>query len=59
MGSIDDAGEMKFAPAEGRITDEVVSAAKAMIGMRLRPEGPYLQDVTPDRCAIFATASAI
>jgi len=36
------------APAEGRITDEAVAAARAMIGLQLRPEGPYLQDATPD-----------
>lgn len=35
-------------PAEGRITDEAVAAAKAMIGLHLRPEGPYLQDATAD-----------
>jgi acyl dehydratase len=44
---------MKAAPAEGKITDEAVAAAKAMIGMRLRPEGPYLQDVTPDTLRNF------
>jgi acyl dehydratase len=53
MGSIDDADKMKGAPAEGKITDEAVAAAKAMIGMRLRPEGPYLQDVTPDTMRNF------
>ena len=53
MGSIDDADKMKAAPAEGKITDEAVAAAKAMIGMRLRPEGPYLQDVTPDTMRNF------
>ncbi|MCC2597188.1 MaoC family dehydratase N-terminal domain-containing protein [Pusillimonas sp. MFBS29] len=36
------------APAEGRITDEAVAAARAMIGLQLRPEGPYLQDATAD-----------
>ncbi len=36
------------APAEGRITDEAIAAAKAMIGLQLRPEGPYLQDATAD-----------
>ncbi|QIL83046.1 acyl dehydratase [Diaphorobacter sp. HDW4A] len=35
-------------PAEGRITDEAVAAARAMIGLHLRPEGPYLQDATAD-----------
>lgn len=36
------------APAEGKITDEAIEAAKAMIGIQLRPEGPYLQDATMD-----------
>ena len=36
------------APAEGRITDQAVADARAMIGLHLRPEGPYLQDATPD-----------
>ncbi len=53
MGSIGDADKMKGAPAEGKITDEAIAAAKAMIGMRLRPEGPYLQDVTPDTLRNF------
>jgi acyl dehydratase len=53
MGSIDEADKMKAAPAEGKITDEAIAAAKAMIGMRLRPEGPYMQDVTPDTLRNF------
>ncbi|HLV78616.1 MAG TPA: hypothetical protein VKY53_11880, partial [Marinobacter sp.] len=36
------------APAEGRITDEAIANARAMIGLQLRPEGPYLQDATSD-----------
>lgn len=36
------------APAEGRITDEAIDAARDMIGLQLRPEGPYLQDATAD-----------
>lgn len=36
------------APAEGLITDEAIANAKAMIGLQLRPEGPYLQDATSD-----------
>lgn len=36
------------APAEGQITDEAVVAARAMIGLQLRPEGPYLQDASAD-----------
>ena len=30
------------------ITDEAIAAARAMIGLHLRPEGPYLQDATAD-----------
>ncbi|MEJ6011763.1 FAS1-like dehydratase domain-containing protein [Novosphingobium aquae] len=36
------------APAEGKITPEAIKAAENMIGMQLRPEGPYLQDATAD-----------
>lgn len=41
------------APEEGRITDEAIAAARAMIGVQLRPEGPYLQDATPDTLRNF------
>jgi acyl dehydratase len=41
------------APAEGRITDEAVAAARDMIGLQLRPEGPYLQDATADTIRNF------
>ena len=40
--------EVGSAPAEGRITDKAIADARAMIGLHLRPEGPYLQDATPD-----------
>jgi len=40
-------------PAEGKVTDEAVAAARAMIGVRLRPEGPFLQDATPDTMRNF------
>ena len=53
MGSLNEAGAMRDAPTEGKITDEAIAAAKAMIGMRLRPEGPYLQDVTLDTIRNF------
>ncbi|WP_226581426.1 FAS1-like dehydratase domain-containing protein [Acuticoccus sediminis] len=36
------------APAEGKITDEAIAKARDMIGLQLRPEGPYLQDATTD-----------
>ena len=41
-------GEVGHAPAEGLITDEAIAEARAMIGLHLRPEGPYLQDATAD-----------
>jgi len=40
-------------PTEGRITDEAVAKAKAMVGSVLRPEGPYLRDATPDTLRNF------
>ena len=53
MGSVEEAAQMRDAPLQGRITDEAIAAAKAMIGMRLRPEGPYLQDATVDTIRNF------
>jgi acyl dehydratase len=44
---------MDAAPAEGKITDESIAAARQMIGMQLRPEGPYLQDATQDTLRNF------
>src|SRR5690606_16358982 len=35
-------------PAEGVITDAAIAAARDMIGLHLRPEGPYLQDASAD-----------
>src|SRR4051812_33194544 len=35
-------------PPEARITDQAMEAARAMIGTYLRPEGPFVQDVTVD-----------
>src|SRR5437868_13392096 len=40
--------DIGHAAAEGRITPEAIKAAENMIGMQLRPEGPYLQDATED-----------
>jgi acyl dehydratase len=53
MGAPEEATTMRDAPVQGQITDEAIAAAKAMIGMRLRPEGPYLQDVTLDTIRNF------
>lgn len=44
----DDAKGMGGAPAEGKITDDAIAAAEKMVGLQLRPEGPYLQDATAD-----------
>jgi acyl dehydratase len=46
----DDVG---FAPAQGQITDQAIADARAMIGLQLRPEGPYLQDVSADTIRNF------
>jgi len=46
-------GEVGGAPAEGKITPEAIKAAENMIGMHLRPEGPYLQDATEDTIRNF------
>ena len=51
MGASDDA--IKAAPAQGAITEEAIDNARAMIGRRLRPEGPYVQDVTVDTIRTF------
>lgn len=40
-------------PVEQTITDEAVAQARSMIGLELRPEGPYLQDATPDTLRNF------
>jgi acyl dehydratase len=45
--------ELETRPQEGRITDEAIAAARQMIGVILRPEGPYLQDATPDTLRNF------
>ena len=46
-------GEVGGAPAEGKITPEAILACENMIGMQLRPEGPYLQDATEDTIRNF------
>jgi acyl dehydratase len=45
--------EVGARPAEGKITDAAIAEAKKMIGAQLRPEGPYLQDATPDTLRNF------
>ena len=45
--------EVGHAPAEGKITDEAIAQAREMIGLQLRPEGPYLQDATSDTIRNF------
>jgi len=41
------------APEEGKITDAAIADAISMIGMQLRPEGPYLQDASEDAIRNF------
>jgi acyl dehydratase len=41
------------APEEGKITDQAIADVRAMIGLHLRPEGPYLQDATIDTLRNF------
>lgn len=53
MSTVDQEKEVGAAPAEGKITDEAIAAAKKMIGLQLRPEGPYLQDATLDTIRNF------
>src|SRR5688572_29050666 len=40
--------QLTDAPPEGRITEESVAAAREMIGTYLRPEGPFIQDLSLD-----------
>lgn len=44
---------LEDAPAEGKITDAAIEAARGMIGVQLRPEGPFLQDATADTIRNF------
>jgi acyl dehydratase len=48
MSEVMEKEEVGHAPAEGKITDEAIAQAREMIGLHLRPEGPYLQDATFD-----------
>ena len=41
------------APAEGRISDDAIESAGRMVGLQLRPEGPYLQDASVDTIRNF------
>ena len=50
---MDDVAIVGDAPAEGQITDEAIADAVKMIGMQLRPEGPYLQDASLDTLRNF------
>ena len=45
--------EVGGAPAEGKITDQAIADARKMVGLQLRPEGPYLQDATIDTLRNF------
>ena len=46
-------GELKAEAVEGKITDEAIAEARAMIGMKLRPE-QYLRDASDDIIINFA-----
>jgi len=48
MSAKDNKADLKDSPPEGRITEEAMAVAKSMIGMILRPEGPFVQDLTID-----------
>lgn len=45
--------KMDAAPAEAKITDAAIEQARQLIGVYLRPEGPYLQDATNDTLRNF------
>lgn len=49
----DNSSKATESSSEGRITDESLARARAMIGVRLRPEGPFLQDATQDTIRNF------
>jgi acyl dehydratase len=53
MSDVMEKEEVGHAPAEGKITDEAIAQAREMIGLQLRPEGPYLQDATSDTILNF------
>ena len=55
MSSKDQA--MKATPAQGLITDEAVEAARQMIGRRVRPEAPFIQDVSSDSIRNFCNGN--
>ena len=44
-------------PPEAKITPESIAAARAMIGNILRPEGPYIQDVSVDSIKNFCNGT--
>lgn len=44
-------------PVRGQITKESIASAQAMIGTYLRPEGPFLQDVTNDTIRNFCNGA--
>jgi acyl dehydratase len=46
--------DVKDQLAEGKITDEAVAQARGLIGLQLRPEGPFLQDATADTIRNFS-----
>lgn len=53
MKAIDEPSAVADSSGEGRINDATLAIARQKVGVRLRPEGPYLQDVTPDTIRNF------
>lgn len=47
-------GDISETHTLGRITEEGIARARRMIGVHLRAEGPYLQDVTSDSIRTFS-----
>lgn len=53
MSEVLEKDDVGHAPAEAKITDAGVAEARSMIGLQLRPEGPYLQDASIDTIRNF------
>ncbi|MGM7697797.1 FAS1-like dehydratase domain-containing protein [Microbacterium sp. A84] len=51
---IDHEAAVGTAPKEGVITEQGIEDARSMIGLQLRPEGPYLRDASPDTIMNFS-----
>lgn len=49
----DSANQVSGSETAGKITDAAIAKAREMVGVRLRPEGPFIQDATPDTIRNF------